>query len=482
MFKNTTICISSKHPLYEYFEDNAIKSNNLYNRANFIIRQMMTGTKKDLPLPNEQEVINLFKDNIDKINKIKEDRFKNKLKKIKGKEKTKYKKKGYKKVNLPDSKNWYINYNLMDAILKVTDDYDYRNLPIHTAQKVLRQLDDNWKGYFKSIKDYKINPNKYTGMPKIPKYRAKNGYNIVKFSNVSCKLNKNKLTFPNTKLMLDLGNYKLDKLIKVEVNVNKNGATIFITTEQEINLPVHKSNSAVAGIDLGVDNFATLTNNIGLSPILIKGNEFKAYNQYINKKIATLQSELKIKNNRFTSNQINRLYTKRYRKFYNWFHFINNQIIDYLLKNKIYVLVVGKNDEWKQNINIGKINNQKFCYIPYELFLKDLQYKCELNGILYIAREESYTSKASLLDLDEIPIYEKDKKYKFSGKRIERGLYKSTNGTLINADVNGSCNIIRKEYKDAFNGIDLKYLLNVTIWKVNQMMCSSERTYGVVMS
>ena len=154
----------------------------------------------------------------------------------------------------------------------------------------------------------------------------------------------------------------------------------------------------------------------------------------------------------------------------------------YLLKNKIYVLVVGKNDEWKQNIDIGKINNQKFCYIPYELFLKDLQYKCELNGILYIAREESYTSKASLLDLDEIPIYEKDKKYKFSGRRIERGLYKSANGTLINADVNGSCNIIRKEYKDAFNGIDLKYLLNVTVWKVNQMMRSTERTYGVVMS
>ena len=476
MYQNTTIYIDNKHEMYNYFEELAIKSNNLYNRANFIIRQIMTGTKKDKPLTNEQEVLDLFKNNLDKINEVKENAFNNKIKKAKKEERTKLKKKGYKKIKLPDSKNWYIGYEIMDTLLKVTEDYDYRNLPVHSAQKVLKQLNDNWKAYFAEIKDFKINPNKYTGMPRIPKYKTKGGYNIVKFSNKSCVIKningKNIIKFPNTKLVLNLGEYKLDKLIKIEVSVNKNGAAIFIVTDKKIDIPVRVETKAVAGIDLGVDNFATLTNNIGLSPILIKGKEIKAYNQFINKRISKLQSELKLKNNKYTSKQINRLYTNRYRRFYNWFHFINNKIIDYLLENKIYKLVVGKNNEWKQNIDIGKSNNQKFCYIPYELFLKDLKYKCEINGILYIEREESYTSKASLLDLDEMPIYNKDENstYKFSGKRIHRGLYKSAKGTLINADVNGSCNIIRKEYKDAFNGIDLKYLSNIKVWNISKLM------------
>ena len=131
-----------------------------------------------------------------------------------------------------------------------------------------------------------------------------------------------------------------------------------------------------------------------------------------------------------------------------------------MLDNDIDTLIVGKNNFWKQNINLGKTNNQNFAYIPFDSLIFMLEYKCKANGINFKVIEEAYTSKASFLDKDKLPKYNKDKKYTFSGKRIERGLYKSKKGILINADINGACNILKKYKKSAFKGIDTKYLLN----------------------
>ncbi len=162
----------------------------------------------------------------------------------------------------------------------------------------------------------------------------------------------------------------------------------------------------------------------------------------------------------YNSKRIDRLWETRNVFFKNKFGYITNIIIKYLLDNDIDTLIVGKNNFWKQNINLGKANNQNFAYIPFDNLIFMLEYKCAANGINFKVIEEAYTSKASFLDKDKLPKYDKDKKYTFSGKRIERGLYKSKKGILINADINGACNILRKYKKSAFKGIDTKYLLN----------------------
>ena len=125
---------------------------------------------------------------------------------------------------------------------------------------------------------------------------------------------------------------------------------------------------------------------------------------------------------------------------------VARKIINYCILNDIGTLVVGYNETFQRNSNIGKANNQTFVNIPYGKLREKLEYLCELNGITYVKQEESYTSKASFWDKDEIPVYNDDnpKVYMFSGIRIHRGMYQCANGKRINADVNGALNILRK--------------------------------------
>ena len=189
-------------------------------------------------------------------------------------------------------------------------------------------------------------------------------------------------------------------------------------------------------IDFGLDNLATCVTNDGASMIL-DGKQLKSYNRLYNKENARLQSEkdrAKIKG--FTRRQIFNT-RKRNRR---------SKIIKYCLKNQIGNLVVGYNLDWKRNIEIGKVNNQNFVQIPHGLLRQKLKYQCELYGIKYIEQEESYTSKASFFDNDELPTYNADnpQSYEFSGKRISRGQYRTKSGYVLNADVNGALNILRK--------------------------------------
>ena len=194
---------------------------------------------------------------------------------------------------------------------------------------------------------------------------------------------------------------------------------------------------------LVVDNFATISNNMGLRPCIVKGKDLKSKNQWFNKCISQLQGILaKVNKNKKTSKRIRRLYARRERYFRHRFHRISNVLVDYFACNQIDTVVVGKNDGWKQNSNMSKVNNQNFQHIAYAWFLKLLTYKCEEAGIQLIPREESYTSKASFFDMDNIPTYgEKGVVPTFSGKRVQRGLYRTSNGRLINADINGASNI-----------------------------------------
>ena len=196
------------------------------------------------------------------------------------------------------------------------------------------------------------------------------------------------------------------------------------------------TNNRYAAIDLGLNNLATISSNV-TKPFIVNGKPLKSINQYYNKTKSNLQS--KLKNNEKSNKRISSLNLKRNNKINDYLHKSSTFIVNYLVSNNISTLIVGHNKEWKQNIKIGKKNNQNFVSIPHSRFKELLKYKCELEGIKYIETEESYTSKCSFLDNEEIC-----KHTSYKGKRIKRGLFKSNDGTLINSDVNGSLNILKK--------------------------------------
>lgn len=189
-----------------------------------------------------------------------------------------------------------------------------------------------------------------------------------------------------------------------------------------------------------------MANNIGLNPIIINGKVIKSINQFYNKRRAEEQSKLIIRNKQYWSKELDMITFKRYQRIKNYMHNVSAYIVKWCKENNIDTLVVGKNDFWKQNINLGKVNNQKFAYIPYEMLLEQLKYKCENICIHYIEVNEGYTSGTSFLD-NELPIKEN---YNYS-RRIKRGLFKSGSGLLINADVNAALQIMIKVFPNAFN-------------------------------
>ncbi len=208
-------------------------------------------------------------------------------------------------------------------------------------------------------------------------------------------------------------------------------------------------------IDLGINNLCTIgTNCKNIENIIINGKPVKSINQFYNKKYAeytSIQSKSKCKT--AYTNKLRTLRIKRENKLNDYLHKASRYIVNHLVSNNINTLIIGYNKEWKQETNIGKVNNQKFIQIPYLKLVNQLQYKCKLEGINVIIQEESYTSKSSFMDNDFIPTFKSvtELNYKFSGQRIKRGLYKSSNGTLINADLNGSLNILRKAVPNTFD-------------------------------
>ncbi|MED4995098.1 transposase, partial [Geobacillus stearothermophilus] len=203
-------------------------------------------------------------------------------------------------------------------------------------------------------------------------------------------------------------------------------------------------------IDLGLNNFVTMVNNIGETPIVINGKGVKSINQYYNKQKVYFQSILKKQNGLNWSKRLEKLTLKRNNKIKDFMHKASRYVVDWCVKHNIDTIVIGKNDNWKQEVDLGKRLNQAFVQIPYDMFIEQLQYKCEEVGIKVVLTEESYTSGTSFLD-GEAPIKENYDK----NRRIKRGLFKSNKGILINADVNGAYNIMRKVFPKAFaNGVE----------------------------
>jgi putative transposase len=226
---------------------------------------------------------------------------------------------------------------------------------------------------------------------------------------------------------------------------------IEIIYEQQVN-PKNLNKNLIAGIDIGIDTLAAVTSNHrGWTPLLINGKPLKSINQYYNKKRAFLMSQLmKSCKNKYTSNRLENLTFKRNMKVDDYLHKASRFIIDKLSEYGMGTLVIGHNSNWKQEVNMGKRNNQNFVSIPFNKFIHMLKYKAELIGMDVIIIEEGYTSKCSFLDNEPIGKHES-----YMGKRIKRGLFRSKDGVLINADCNGSGNIIRKVIPNAFaDGIE----------------------------
>ena len=329
------------------------------------------------------------------------------------------------------------------------------SINLKIVQNIVDKLKNDWTSYWKLLK---MKKNKtYDKKINIPRYKKK--YNLVEYNNQVISKKKLKLGYIGTDKMkqgIKIANRHKDLDCKCfRIYNNKNDKFVCeLIYEKEIE-EVEKNNK-VASIDIGLENLFTIAFNYNKKGISIKGSRLKAINQYFNKVKSKLQSLLPSK--QYVSKTINQLLYKRTEQLRNYIGYYTNKLIEILRIERISKLVVGYNKERKQEINIGSKNNQNFISIPFRKILDILKYKLEDNGIEYKEQEESYTSKASYLDNDDIPIYKEkdDTNYIFSGRRIKRGIYKSKQGKIINADLNGALNILKKSGEKLIE--ELEYL------------------------
>ena len=335
--------------------------------------------------------------------------------------------------------NYYANYDLT----KTQECYDY--LPKKVFCQTLKLVDRNFKAFFGGLKSSKVQK------VRLPKYLDKvNGRYIAIFPKQAVgqrEFKKNGLLhLSQTEIHIKTKLTEFNLLKEVRIIPRERHYVIEVVYEAKEK--TIKQNTNVAAIDLGLNNLAATTFNNGETPLVINGRSIKSINQYYNKQKAYYQSRLK--GNKRTSNRIQRLTDKRNNKVTDYLHKASRMLVNQLISREITTLVIGKNPSMKQDINIGKVNNQNFVQLPIMRFAEMVKYKCELEGIKVIYNEESYTSKCSFLDDEKICKHET-----YMGKRVKRGMFVSKCGIKINADVNGSYNIMRKAIPNAFaNGIE----------------------------
>lgn len=419
--------LKNDSPLFCVFDKWAHLANNLYNETLFVLRQLFTGLKKE-----EKDITPLEKETIDSVLRVA---------------------KSYKKTIVLNKDQRLVNYYFMDFYFKKTKNENYNSsLPKQTAQHVIKEACQNFSIWLKTLKEYNKNPSKFSGRPKMPKYKISGGIFMFKITNQDVKLKDKKfgyeVKFPKTKHTLTFGKNLQNKRLK-EVNVKYEYGSYKITylfEDVEVKRPTKNNSNVVCGIDLGVNNIASIQTSNGDS-LLVKGKFIKSKNQWFNKNIAknmrgqTIGTTKKAK----SSKALNRIYEKRALFMMDVMHKISKKIVEWCQEKQVSTIVIGSNKFWKQGVNIGN-NTQTFVQMPFSTLINYIEDKANKVGIEVIRIEESYTSKASFLDLDDIPIYKENDttEYTFSGKRVSRGMYKSSTGFTFNADLNGAGNILRK--------------------------------------
>jgi putative transposase len=373
--------VSAKHPQFAALDQAAFAAKNLYNAANYLVRQsFITG-------------------------------------------------------------QGYLNYYHVHTLMKGHE--TYQALPRKVSQQVLRMLDQNWKSFFATMQSYREHPERFTGRPRLPHYlhKTEGRYPLVyTLQALSRPALKQGIIAPSG-LELRITT-KQSQIAQVRIVPKGSFYVVEVVYEREIR-PAAIDPALVVGIDVGLNNLAAITSNKpGFAPVLVNGRPAKHINQGYNKRLAQLQAKL---GQPGRTKRMERLTTRRTRQIVHYLHTHSRRIINLLVREGIGTLVIGKNDGWKQDINLGKRTNQNFVQIPHARFIEMLTYKAGLVGIQVILTNESHTSKCSFLD-DEPICHHKQ----YLGRRIKRGLFQAADGRLINADVNGAYNILRKAIPNAF--------------------------------
>lgn len=337
----------------------------------------------------------------------------------------------------------FISYSKLNKIFGDSNQVDYRALPSKVSQQTMKMVEQNFKSFFKLLK-MKSNSN-FDKKISIPKYLDKlNGRYLVIYTNQAISKTALKRGYINPSGTNIYIKTKCKDVQQVRIVPRPNYYVVEVVYTID-DIETKQCNGRYASIDLGINNLATVGSNV-IKPIILNGKPIKSINQFYNKRKAKLVSILETNSKtkgKYVSKKIIKLTNKRNNKINDYLHKASRYLVNHLVENNINTLIIGKNINWKQDINIGKVNNQKFVSIPFNKFIDMIIYKCNEVGINIILTEESYTSKCSFFDNEKL-----GKSDNYLGKRTKRGLFVSKNKRIINADLNGSLNILRKVVGD----------------------------------
>ena len=335
------------------------------------------------------------------------------------------------------NKEYLKEYDLSTKLCR-ENQVDFRNLPNHVSQQVIKQVFQNIKSWIKLRKDFDKNPGKYDNhQPHLPKYKKCKKQNIVIFTTSSCRVKDDGYIHFHLRIKT---NVKKDELKQVRIVPQATCYVVEVIYERkETDLNLNKDN--FLSIDLGLNNLCSCISNVGVKPFIINGRVMKSLNRWYNKKKARLMSYVGDKG---TSRRIRRISLYRNCWIDDKMHKISKYIVNFCVSNNIGRIIIGLNKEWKQEINIGRRNNQHFVSIPHSKLIDKIMYKAKLLGIEVVTHEESYTSK-----IDHLAFEKMEHQDNYLGKRKRRGLFQSSIGKLINADINGAIGIARKVIGDS---------------------------------
>lgn len=450
--------INKNDKVYEVCDKFGKLAKDLYNFSNYKIRQVYLISKRiEDGFEVSEDMMKIYNEIIGEIEEFNDNTSTNKIK---------------------FEKKWggiYIGGNGVKTPLNswLKDTEQFKALPATTSQEILGQLSNAWKGYFENLDSYTKDKSRFKGRPKPPKYKDKNKGTTFIIDKMSTTIKEGKISFKKARKGLrsyddfnccgitiplpDWDRYKAKdgNLTYIRVVPKNNKYTMEVIYDIDVVEPKENKGRTIA-IDIGVGRLATVSNNIGEKPFCINGNPLKSINNFWNKEVAEYKSVLMKTNMLESSKRYLNMCDKRNNRIDTYIHQSASYIINWCKKYGIDTIVIGKNEGWKQNINIGK-ETQTFVQIPFARFIDKIVYRAEGLGIKIVLQEESYTSKSSFIDNDYIPTYGKNDKCTFSGKRVKRGLYKSKEGIEIHADLNGAYNILRK-YDNNFKYSEECYL------------------------
>lgn len=453
MYHVMKVYIHQDHPLFSWCDTITKKANNLDNATLFRMRQVMTAVTKDPAALTANEAM------------------------VMAEVCSTAKKHG---LAAPEKGHFFLSYKLLDKLFRDTGNPDFfaDGLPVQSAQQIVKRVTKRMKAFFAERREYKKHPEKFTGEPKLPRYHKSGSSLSAIITNQDCVIlpgenGRYYAKLPLTKTRCEIGRPS-GKLKQAEVIPAHGIFLLIFSFDDGMEVPAVNGHPVcrIASIDTGVDNLAAVTFNTGDRGLIIKGGAVKAINQLYNKRAAAIRSEAtKGGTKKFRPTpESEKLDLWRETRMDDCMHKSAAIILARLKELRIDTLVFGRNQGWKDGANLGKVNNQNFVQLPVAKLGGILKYLCERNGIRFVEQEESYTSKASFPDGDELPVYSKGQKPDgaFSGKRRPvrykgmykkdgfRGLYATKDGSIINADLNGSANIGRKAFPELYLNVSFE--------------------------